>query len=56
MSAAANASDPVGIFDSGIGGLSVVDAIVRLLPKERLVYFGDTARIPYGTKSPDIVR
>ncbi|MFM9949722.1 MAG: glutamate racemase [Saprospiraceae bacterium] len=56
MSAAANASDPVGIFDSGIGGLSVVDAIVRLLPKERLLYFGDTARIPYGTKSPDTIR
>jgi|APTNR8051073442_1049403.scaffolds.fasta_scaffold00884_2 glutamate racemase len=51
-----SASDPVGIFDSGIGGLSVVDAIVRLLPKERLVYFGDTARIPYGTKSPDTIR
>jgi len=51
-----SASDPVGIFDSGIGGLSVVDAIVRLLPKERLLYFGDTARIPYGTKSPDTIR
>lgn len=56
MSAAAHASDPVGIFDSGIGGLSVVDAIVRLLPEERLIYFGDTARIPYGTKSPDTIR
>ena len=56
MSAAAHPGDPVGIFDSGIGGLSVVDAIVRLLPKERLIYFGDTARIPYGTKSPDTIR
>ncbi len=56
MSAIALASDPVGIFDSGIGGLSVVDAIVRLLPEERLIYFGDTARIPYGTKSPDTIR
>ncbi len=52
----AHRSDPVGIFDSGIGGLSVVDAIVRLLPAERIVYFGDTARIPYGTKSPDTIR
>lgn len=56
MSAAIEANAPVGIFDSGIGGLSVVDAIVRLLPNERLIYFGDTARIPYGTKPPEVIR
>ena len=42
---------PIGIFDSGLGGLTVVKAIQKELPQERLVYFGDTARIPYGTKS-----
>ena len=47
---------PVGVFDSGIGGLTVVHAIRRLLPRENLVYLGDTARTPYGTKSPDTVR
>jgi glutamate racemase len=48
-------SHPIGIFDSGLGGLTVVKAIQKELPKERLVYFGDTARIPYGTKSPDTI-
>ena len=43
--------NPIGIFDSGIGGLTVVKQIMRLLPNENLVYFGDTARVPYGTKS-----
>jgi len=42
---------PIGIFDSGLGGLTVFKAIVRLLPQERLIYLGDTARVPYGTKS-----
>jgi len=42
---------PIAIFDSGLGGLSVVRHLRRLLPKENLVYFGDTARVPYGTKS-----
>jgi glutamate racemase len=42
---------PIGVFDSGIGGLTVVHALRRLLPKENLVYLGDTARVPYGTKS-----
>lgn len=46
---------PIGIFDSGLGGLTVVKAIQKELPKEKLVYFGDTARIPYGTKSPDTI-
>jgi len=42
---------PIGIFDSGLGGLTVVRAVRRRLPAERIVYFGDTARVPYGTKS-----
>ena len=48
--------DPIGVFDSGIGGLTVVRELVRQLPHERIVYFGDTARVPYGPKSPDTVR
>lgn len=44
-------SQPIGIFDSGIGGLTVAHAIVQLLPKENIVYFGDTAHMPYGDKS-----
>lgn len=43
---------PIGVFDSGLGGLSVVRQLSSLLPQEHLVYFGDTARIPYGTRSP----
>ncbi len=43
---------PIGIFDSGIGGLTVYRALKKLLPKEKFVYLGDTARLPYGTKSP----
>ncbi len=46
---------PIGIFDSGIGGLTVVSAVQKLLPKETLCYFGDTARVPYGTKSAETV-
>jgi glutamate racemase len=46
----------IGVFDSGIGGLTVARAIMRRLPNESLVYFGDTARVPYGNKSPDTVR
>src|ERR1700741_119263 len=42
---------PIGIFDSGIGGLTVADAIRKLLPAEHIVYFGDTAHLPYGDKS-----
>ena len=47
---------PVGVFDSGIGGLTVAHEVMRQLPNESLVYFGDTARVPYGPKSPDTVR
>lgn len=50
------AARPIGIFDSGIGGLTVAHQIVRRLPGESIVYFGDTARVPYGPKSPDTVR
>lgn len=44
---------PVGVFDSGVGGLTVAREIMRQLPGENLVYFGDTARVPYGSKSKD---
>jgi glutamate racemase len=47
---------PVGIFDSGIGGLTVAHAIFERLPRESTLYFGDTARVPYGPKSPETVR
>ena len=46
----------VGVFDSGLGGLTVAHAIMRQLPSESLIYFGDTARVPYGPKSPETVR
>lgn len=48
-------SRPIGIFDSGLGGLTVVKELNRRLANESIVYFGDTARIPYGTRSKDIV-
>ena len=51
-----SASSPVGIFDSGIGGLTVVKAIQSLLSFERIIYFGDTARVPYGSKSQVTIR
>lgn len=46
---------PVGVFDSGVGGLTVLKALAAQLPHERFVYLGDTARLPYGTKSPETV-
>ncbi len=46
---------PVGVFDSGVGGLTVAREIMRQIPNERIVYFGDTARVPYGSKSQDTV-
>jgi glutamate racemase len=49
-------SAPVGVFDSGIGGLTVAHEVIRQLPHESVLYFGDTARVPYGPKSPDTVR
>lgn len=46
---------PIGIFDSGLGGLTCIEALRSLLPNERIIYFGDTARTPYGSKSPETV-
>ena len=46
---------PVGVFDSGVGGLTVAREIMRQLPNERIVYFGDTARVPYGNKSRETI-
>jgi glutamate racemase len=47
---------PIGVFDSGLGGLTVVRQLLQALPQESIVYLGDTARVPYGSRSPDIVR
>ena len=47
---------PIGVFDSGVGGLTVLDALRRRLPDERFLYLGDTARLPYGSKSQETVR
>jgi len=46
---------PIGVFDSGIGGLTVVKEIMKILPYEDIVYFGDTARVPYGSKSQETI-
>ena len=46
---------PIGVFDSGVGGLTVAREIMRNLPSEKIVYFGDTARVPYGSKSKETV-
>lgn len=47
---------PIGIFDSGLGGLTVVKEIIKELPNENIVYLGDTARVPYGTRSNEIIK
>ena len=49
------ARQPIGVFDSGIGGLTVVKALIEDLPAESIIYFGDTARVPYGTKSKSTI-
>jgi glutamate racemase len=49
-------SQPIGIFDSGIGGLTVANAVSKLLPNEQIIYFGDTAHVPYGDKSKELIR
>ncbi|HRG61965.1 MAG TPA: glutamate racemase [Burkholderiales bacterium] len=49
-------SNPIGVFDSGIGGLSVVKSIMQKLPHEDIIYFGDIARIPYGSKSDSTIK
>ncbi len=46
---------PIGVFDSGVGGLTVVREIMRQIPNEKIVYFGDTARVPYGSKSKETI-
>ncbi len=47
---------PLGIFDSGLGGLTCIEPLLQALPNERILYFGDTARTPYGSKSPETIR
>lgn len=49
-------SNPIGVFDSGIGGLTVVKEIIKELPNESILYVGDTARIPYGTRSKEVIK
>ena len=46
---------PIGVLDSGMGGLTAVRELLRVMPEEDIVYFGDTGRVPYGTRSPEIV-
>lgn len=53
--ATADKHAPIGVFDSGVGGLTVVREIMRQLPNEGIVYFGDTARVPYGSKSKETI-
>jgi glutamate racemase len=48
-------SKPIGMFDSGVGGLTVMQQLMHRMPQERIVYFGDTARLPYGDKSPEMI-
>lgn len=50
-----NKNAPIGVFDSGVGGLTVMKEIMHQIPNEKIVYFGDTARVPYGNKSKDTV-
>ncbi|MDD5073460.1 MAG: glutamate racemase [Candidatus Omnitrophica bacterium] len=47
---------PIGVFDSGVGGLTVVKQLAKEMPAEDIIYFGDTARVPYGTKSPSTIK
>ena len=56
MQPASTDTRPIGVFDSGVGGLTVLAALRAALPQERFVYLGDTARLPYGTKSAGTVR
>ncbi len=56
MTSTPEQAKPIGVFDSGIGGLTVVKALMKRLPHENIVYFGDTARVPYGSKSAQVVR
>jgi glutamate racemase len=56
MSSPESQQAALGVFDSGVGGLTVVRALRELLPNESIIYLGDTARVPYGSKSPDTIR
>ena len=49
-------NQPIGIFDSGLGGLTIVKGVYKVLPRESIIYYGDTAHLPYGDKSPELVR
>ena len=48
-------NSPIGVFDSGLGGLTVLKSLEKILPNESFIYFGDTAHVPYGTKSAEMV-
>lgn len=48
-------NNAIGVFDSGLGGLSAVRVLKKILPDEKIIYFGDTGRVPYGTRSPEII-
>ena len=50
-----HSQEAIGVFDSGLGGLTVVKELIHHLPNEKIVYFGDTARVPYGTKSGETI-
>lgn len=50
-----NSRSPIGVFDSGLGGLTVFKVLARRMPEESLIYFGDTAHVPYGSKSPEAI-
>lgn len=51
----ADSDCPIGVFDSGLGGLTVAKELIRLMPDERIIYFGDTGRVPYGTRSRETI-
>lgn len=51
-----NRNQPIGIFDSGVGGLTVLREVEKIMPQEDIIYFGDTARVPYGNKSASTIR
>ena len=47
---------PIGVFDSGLGGLTAVREFMKILPNENIIYFGDTGRVPYGSRSKDTIK
>ncbi|MAJ98048.1 MAG: hypothetical protein CMD07_02075 [Flavobacteriales bacterium] len=51
-----NSKESIGVFDSGIGGLNVVYSLKKILPNEKIIYFGDTKNLPYGNKPPSKVK